>query len=110
MGGLAALGASLDLLIGYGIDAICARLLEVSDELCRRLQELGAVVASCRQPNCKSGIVSFGLAGHDPQRVRAKCREQNVLISCRGGKLRASPHVYTNGDDIDRLGRVLRET
>jgi len=107
MPGLAAFGASLELLAGYSTEQIAARILAVTDELCERLGRLGATIASCREPPHASGIVSFELPGRDPAAVRKKCRERQVLLSCRAGRLRASPHAYTNAEDLDRLIEAL---
>ncbi|HUY93407.1 MAG TPA: aminotransferase class V-fold PLP-dependent enzyme [Pirellulales bacterium] len=107
MPGLAAFGASLELLATYPTEQIAARVLAVTDELCERLARLGAKIASCREPQHASGIVSFELPGRNPALVRKACREQQVLLSCRGGRLRASPHAYCNADDLDRLIAAL---
>ncbi len=108
MAGFAALGASLELLAGYRTADIASRVLEVTGEICRRLGELGATVASCRDEGRASGIVAFDFAGRNPMELRKRCRERRVLLSCRGGRLRVSPHAYNNDEDIDRLIESLR--
>ncbi|HUY34997.1 MAG TPA: aminotransferase class V-fold PLP-dependent enzyme [Pirellulales bacterium] len=108
MAGFAALGASLELLARYPAAAVASRVLKLTDEICRRLRDLGAVVASCRDEGRASGIVAFDLAGQDPIQLRKRCRERRVLLSCRGGRLRVSPHAYNNDEDIDRLIEALR--
>ena len=107
MPGLAAFGASLELLATYATEQIAARVLAATDELCQRLARLGAKIASCREPQHASGIVSFELPGRNPALVRKACRERKVLLSCRAGRLRASPHAYCNTDDLDRLIEAL---
>ena len=59
--GLSALGASIELLSSFGIEAISRRVLEITDLACQRLQQIGAVIHSDRSPTAKSGIVSFDL-------------------------------------------------
>jgi selenocysteine lyase/cysteine desulfurase len=108
MAGFAALGASLELLARYPAADIAARILHVTDVICHRLSSLGAVVASCRDDGRASGIVAFDLPGQNPIAVRKRCRERRVLLSCRGGRLRVSPHAYCNDDDIERLVEALR--
>jgi cysteine desulfurase/selenocysteine lyase len=103
MPGLMGLGASLELLLEFGIDGIGDRVLAVTGEACQRLQLIGARIASDRSPDHASGIVSFEMPGQDPQVVRRNCLAAGVAIGCRAGRLRISPHCYNDGDDLDRL-------
>ena len=112
MVGMMALGASLELLLGLGIESIAERVLEVTDEACRRLERLGAEIVSHRDRgdgvDCRSGIVSFDLPGRSPQIVRQRALAQGVALACRAGHLRISPHAYCSMEDLDRLESVLR--
>ncbi|MCC7087051.1 MAG: aminotransferase class V-fold PLP-dependent enzyme [Pirellulales bacterium] len=102
--GFIGLGASLDLLTSLGFDAIGHRVLEITDECCRRLATLGAEIFSRRdQPEHSSGIVSFTLPGCDLKVLHRTCKEQKVAVSQRVGYLRISPHAYNNNEDIDAL-------
>lgn len=103
MVGLLGFGASLEMLVAYGTQAIHERLVEVTDLLCERLAGIGALVASSREPLRKSGIVSFEMPGKDPQVLRQELLDVGVVANCRGGRMRASPHAYTNEADIERL-------
>src|SRR5581483_325615 len=58
IGGLLALGESLQLLASFGQLTIAARVLEITNSLCQRLVDIGANVISCREPAHASGIVS----------------------------------------------------
>jgi selenocysteine lyase/cysteine desulfurase len=107
MAGFLALRASLKLLARFGTEAICRRILEITDLACGRLEAAGASVRSDRSPEHKSGIVVFDRPGRDPKAVRETCLAQGVVISCRGGGLRISPHAYNDATDIDRLIEVL---
>lgn len=103
MGLLAGLGASLDLLASFPRHAIAARVLEVSELAVERLRAVGAIVHSAREPERASGIISFGLPGRDPVVLRKRCLERGVVLSCRAGRLRISPHAYNDASDVDRL-------
>jgi selenocysteine lyase/cysteine desulfurase len=108
--GFIGMGASLDLLLSFGLDAISERILEITDACCQRLRQMGAVIYSRREErkHC-SGIVTFEIPGCNPQALREHCAERHVSISCRSGRLRISPQAYINDDDIDRLIESLEE-
>jgi selenocysteine lyase/cysteine desulfurase len=103
VGGIAALGASIDLLLETGIANIAELVLDLTDYLCERLERLGIAVASSRREQERSGIVSFAC----PEGMLGNClqawREGGVIINQRAGRLRASPHFYNSQEDIDRL-------
>ncbi|MEI8375395.1 MAG: aminotransferase class V-fold PLP-dependent enzyme [Planctomycetota bacterium] len=106
--GFIGLNASLELLLRYGQKAIAARVLEITDLACSRLTAAGAIIDSFRNGDRRSGIVSFRLPGRDPDVLRKQCLERQVVLSCRAGRLRISPHAYNDGSDIDRLIEAIR--
>jgi selenocysteine lyase/cysteine desulfurase len=106
--GFIGLNASLELLLRYGQKAISQRVLEITDLACRRLTDAGATIDSDRSGACRSGIVSFRLPGRDPDFLRKQCLQRRVVLSCRAGRLRISPHAYNNASDIERLVDALR--
>ena len=108
MAGNAALLASIDWLLEFDAGRIQTRILEKTDDLCHRLQAIGADIASDRSPARASGIVSFNLPDRDPREVRRTCQQQGVVLNCRDGRLRASPHAYVTNSDLDRLVAALQ--
>lgn len=106
--GFLGLGASLDLLTSFGFEAIARRVLEVTDRACERLAAAGARIISNREGGQRSGIVTFTLPGADHQQVRQRCLQRGVVLSCRGGGLRISPHAYNNEADLDRLLEAIQ--
>ncbi|MCA9067809.1 MAG: aminotransferase class V-fold PLP-dependent enzyme, partial [Planctomycetaceae bacterium] len=109
MVGLAGMAAALELVKSSSPAERSERLLEVTDEIAERLQQLGATIHSDRDPTRKSGILAFTFPQTDPQKIKRKLLEQFVIVNCRQGRLRVSPHVYTNADDIDRLIAALAQ-
>jgi selenocysteine lyase/cysteine desulfurase len=112
MAGTLALGASLELLLELGLDNVAAAVLDVTELACERLREIGATIVSDRRPDHRggqqrSGIVAFELPGRDPMAVRKHCLAEHVVMSCRSGRLRISPHAYNNEEDVDRLIAAL---
>jgi selenocysteine lyase/cysteine desulfurase len=112
MVGFIALGASLELLVNHGLgpssSSLAQRVLYITDHACMRLQEIGAEIVSSREGAQRSGIVAFRWRDRNLDSIRRQCREEGVVLSCRGGCLRISPHAYTNEEDVDRLIQVLR--
>ena len=106
VGGIVALGASLELLLQHGIEAIADRVLELTDYLCERARQAGLEVFSSRRPADRSGIVSLIVPG-DPREVVRRCRDAGLAINQRAGRLRISPHAYNTTDELDRLVQVL---
>jgi len=106
--GLLALAASMEMLRQFEQEDISQRVWEITDLACQRLSESGAVILSDRSPAHRSGIVSFEVPGWDPQELRRRCFDRKVLLSCRAGRLRISPHAYNNSDDIERLIEALQ--
>jgi len=108
MAGMIALGASVELLHAIGPAALAGRIFEMTDLACDRLQSIGATIISDRSPQRKSGIVIFEFAGRDPMALREQCLRADVVISCRGGRLRISVHGYNDESDVERLIAALQ--
>jgi cysteine desulfurase/selenocysteine lyase len=109
MPGILGLGGSLELLLEHGAEALSVRVLEVTNDLCARLQERGATIASVRESKHASGIVSFDLSGINEATVRRLCLERGVVLNNRAGHVRVSAHAYNDTADLDRLFAALDE-
>lgn len=109
--GAAGLSASvqmfLDVLRAHGRNAIEQRILAQIEVAEQRLRNAGATLQLAAQPQHRSGIINFTLPGADPQHIRSRGLESGVVLSCRGGGVRASLHVYHNEQDLDRLIELL---
>lgn len=115
MMGTLAMGQSLKLLNTVGSKVLAERVLNYTDWACDRLASAGAVIATNRDMQHRagaqrSGILFFELPGRDPVEFRKHCIDRNIVLSCRAGKLRISPHAYNSEEDLERLLEVIRET
>ncbi len=106
--GISALGASIELLLETGIDAIAGRVLELTDHLCNRATAAGLEIYSSRRPGEASGIVSLTVPGADPKAVVKRCRDAGVIVNARAGRVRVSPHAYNTETELDRFVETLR--
>jgi selenocysteine lyase/cysteine desulfurase len=103
VGGVWAMGASLNMLLEAGIDAVSRRVLELTDYLCDRAPAAGLEVFSSRSPVDQSGIVSLATPGREPKDVFKRCKAAGVVVNVRAGRVRVSPHAYNTEAEIDRL-------
>jgi selenocysteine lyase/cysteine desulfurase len=107
VGGIMALGASLQMLLEIGIGAVAERIMEVTDYLCARAEEVGLQVFSSRRPGDRSGIVSLVAPASDVRALVRHCRTEGVVINQRAGRLRVSPHCYNTTAEVDRFLALL---
>ena len=107
MVGFMGLAESLELLAQFGPEAISQRILAITDLACQRLEQIGARLASHREGNHRSGIVSFEMPGRDSLETKRRCLAAGVVLSARAGKLRIAPHAYANEQDVERLIEAL---
>jgi selenocysteine lyase/cysteine desulfurase len=108
MPGLQALGASLGLLLEIGPEAVSRRILDRADAVRELAREADWQVYGSGRPCDLSGIVALTRPGVDPDRAARSLRERGVAVASRRGRLRVSPHVYTDEDDLRRLAEGLR--
>jgi cysteine desulfurase/selenocysteine lyase len=104
------MGASIDLLLETGIDAVWLHI----DRLCRRLADgliaHGAELRSVHGDSAhRSGIVAFTLPDRDADQVVGALEERGIITRPRAGAVRVSPHGYTTTDEIDHLLDTVRD-
>ncbi len=111
--GIIGLGASLDMLVRFGLSSsltiIADRVLDLAELVADSLRQIGADVFLPSNRRHRSGIVAFALPGREAKELRWRCRQAGVLLSARGGRLRASPHAYVNQHDVARLIEAVRD-
>lgn len=112
MAGFIGLAASLDLLTGLGLgpqkSPLADQILAVTDHACQRLKELCATLLAPREPEHRSGIVTFQLPGHEPNELRRRLEQAGFIVRFRAGGVRLSPHAYNTREEVDALADELR--
>ena len=113
--GAIALGESLALVNELGIDNIAARVHEISTYCMDRLEEIGAVLITHRDPEHRGGIVIARLYNDlDTDRMILKeLHTRKIFIAQRFtdyiGGFRISCQYFNNRQDIDRMIEGMKE-
>ncbi|WP_425067698.1 aminotransferase class V-fold PLP-dependent enzyme [Reyranella sp.] len=102
---MAAVG--MEMMAGWGNDPIVARLAMLTDRLADGLANCGVRVIDrkLRAPHLLCLQFPQGMADELPQKLTA----ENVYAAPRLGRLRISPHVYNDEQDVDRFVDVFKK-
>lgn len=103
MPGLQAFGASLGLVLELGIQTVSERILDrarAAREIARRA---GWEVYGSDRAEDQSSIVVIEKPGVEPNAFVRSLKNRGVALACRRGRVRISPHVYNDDDDLSRL-------
>lgn len=107
MPGIQALGASVGLLLEVGPDVVSRRIREQAEAVRAMARRSGWTVAGSDHPDERAGIVAMTRPDVDPNRFVSDLRARGVAVASRRGRVRVSPHIYNNQDDLDRLAEAL---
>ncbi|MDI1286288.1 MAG: aminotransferase class V-fold PLP-dependent enzyme [Reyranella sp.] len=101
---MAAIG--MEMMASWGNEPIVARLSMLTDRLADGLANTGVQVIDkkLRAPHVLSLAFPKGMATDLPKRLAA----ENVHAAPRLGRLRISPHVYNDEQDVDRFVEVFK--
>jgi selenocysteine lyase/cysteine desulfurase len=99
--------AGLAILHEVGLEAIELRIGELTTAIKDAATEAGYRLASPVDPARHAAMIS--LRSSDDNRLVASLAEEDIVVSCRNGNLRISPHFYNNLADIEHLFRALHQ-
>jgi len=109
MMGIAALNASLALLLEIGIETIERKVIENSDYLLKQLASLADInIISPTQAGRYAGIVTFQKRGVDNEILYQHLQNNNVICAYRGDGIRFSPHFHTETQKMDRALEIVK--
>ncbi len=97
--------AGMELVLGWGVEAVAVRLRRLTDRLAQHASSLGLEVlpAEQRAPH----ILGVRIPGGMPPGLLAALAAEKVYCSDRLGVLRVSPHVWCRDEHPDRFHEVL---
>ncbi|HVS01602.1 MAG TPA: aminotransferase class V-fold PLP-dependent enzyme [Thermoanaerobaculia bacterium] len=105
--GIAALGESLHLLLELGAEAVERRVLTLAEQVASGLAERGFELSSPQWEGERSGIVAACHPEIAADELAERLLRAKVVVAQRAGRLRVSPHVYNDEEDLGRLFAAL---
>jgi selenocysteine lyase/cysteine desulfurase len=103
--GVFGLRAALELILETGVEAIAARVLDLSKRVREGARERGVPLACAAEGAEASGIVSFPL--DDAPTLATLLETKGVIVAAREGHLRVATHYFNDEEDVDRLLEVF---
>jgi cysteine desulfurase/selenocysteine lyase len=107
MPGLQGFGESVKIFLEAGPANVSNRILDRAEAVREIARSTGWTIYGSSRPADLSGIVSLQKPGADSDLLVRRMRDGGVVASCRRGRLRISPHVYNNHEDMLRLREYL---
>ena len=104
----AALGASVDLISGIGVDRIYPHNLATADDLIARLDPTRYEVQDRGPEHRRLAIVFVRPLAEDLASFGRRLDGAGIDVAKRVGMARFSPHLYNTDADIDRIDDALR--
>jgi selenocysteine lyase/cysteine desulfurase len=97
----------MEMMAGWGSEAVVERLAMLTGKLADGLGNLGVrlIDAKLRAPHILCVSFPNGMATDLPKKLAA----ENVHAAPRLGRLRISPHVYNDEQDVERFVEVFRK-
>ncbi len=98
----------MEMMAQWGRAAIVERLAMLTGRLAEGLRGAAADIpdARVRAPH----ILSLGFPGGMPPKLIERLAAENVHVAPRLGRMRISPHVYNDEEDVDRFIEVFRRS
>ncbi len=107
--GIHALEASLSLLEEMGIEQVAEAIRQRTAHLIDSIDRAGFELVSPRDPQRRSGIVTFRVPQVRSDVIYRELMKREVICAHRGGGIRFSPHFYTTEDTLERAIAITTE-
>ena len=96
----------MEMMAQWGCEAVQQRLRMLTARLADGLRDAGVIIsdASARAPHILSLQFPFSM----PEQLIHRLAAEHVYVAPRIGRMRISPHVYNDEDDVDRFVATFR--
>jgi selenocysteine lyase/cysteine desulfurase len=96
----------MEMVANWGCDAVQQRLGILTSRMADELRNDGVAIpdARVRAPH----ILSLSFPAGMPERLIAQLAAEHIYVAPRIGRMRISPHVYNDEDDVDRFVATFR--
>jgi len=98
---------ALKQLLSWGMGSIAATLAPMTGQIADRGAELG--LGAPRADRRISHLIGLSNPNGWAADIQQKLWQERVHVSLRGDRLRISPHVYNDQQDLDRLFDALKK-
>ncbi len=97
----------MEMIAAWGSEAVVERLGMLTGRLAEGFRNSGALMpqARARAPH----ILSLGFPMGMPEGLVERLAAEHVYVAPRQGRMRISPHVYNDEEDIDRFLASFRK-
>ena len=96
----------MEMMAAWGNAGIVERLAMLTARLADGLREVGVVIPETRMR--APHILSLGFPGRMPAELIERLAAEGIYVAPRLGRMRISPHVYNDEEDVDRFVAALR--
>jgi selenocysteine lyase/cysteine desulfurase len=109
--GQAAFDASVNLLLGQGMDCVSGQVMKNTRMLLEGLMKIDDIeITSPLAPDRQSAIVCFKPSGLNCKDFVKKLAEAKVVAAERGGSVRLSLHYYQGRDEVEAVLEGIKKT
>ncbi|WP_435015449.1 aminotransferase class V-fold PLP-dependent enzyme [Tundrisphaera sp. TA3] len=107
MAPLQAFAEGIKMFLEIGPEVVSERILDRAEAVRELARSAGWTIAGSARPEDRSGIVALEHPSVDPDAFALGVRDRGIALACRRGRVRVSPHIYNDADDLGRLAEAL---